>query len=240
MASCFSSSSEVKKQEVHLRQRRDAEERHLNTAILHESTEVVDRLAVLGLTVDALRDAVGMGEAARNSCTANDPAIAPGFLAWAKTTRGLRDGLAPADWRRSSDGGLETVVSPDGKLAIVVATGDEATGRIAGSPKTKYSKGPATAAAIEQNQLSFLFATPEPIVPGPVPSERVTWLLLIARGTDEVRCELSLPKAIGDDGKVETWAERIILEPVGCDAEPAVTPADQEPDIVVEVSRRAV
>ena len=80
----------------------------------------------------------------------------------------------------------------------------------------------------------------EPIVPGPVPTDRVTWLLLIARGVDEVRCELSLPAAIGDDGRVESWSERIILAPVGRDGEPTVSPADQEPDIVVEVSRRAV
>lgn len=99
----------------------------MSTVVLHTSTAVTDRLAMLGLTVDVLRDAVAMGEAARNSCTANDPSIAPGFLAWAKTTRGLRDALAPANWRRSSDGGLEAILSPDGNLAIVVATGDEGT-----------------------------------------------------------------------------------------------------------------
>lgn len=210
----------------------------MNESILQEPMEVADRLAQLGLTVHVLRDAVAMGEAARNSCTPNDPAIAPGLFAWARTTRGLRDGLALADWRRGSDGGLETVVSPDSKLAIAVATGDDATGRIGATPKTKYSKGPTTAAAIQQNQLSFFFATREPIVPGPGSAGRVTWLLLITRGTDEVRCELSLPSAIREDGKIESWSERIILEPVGLDREPTVTPADQEPNIVVEVSRR--
>lgn len=204
----------------------------MNTVVHHEPADVVDRLALLDLSVDVLRDAVARGEAARNSCTANDPGITPGFLAWARTTRGLRDLQAPAGWRRSSEGGLETAVSPDGKLALAVATGDEATGRAGSPPKTKYSKGPATAAAIEQNQLS-LFAEP-----GRAELSRVTWLLLIARGVDEVRCELSLPKEIGDDGKVESWSERIILAPVGRDGEPTVTPADQEPDIVFEVSRR--
>lgn len=210
------------------------------TPILHEPAEVVDRLAQLGLTPQALRDAVAMGEAARNSCSANDPAIAPGFFAWARTTRGLRDELTAVGWRRSCDGGLETAVSPDGTLAITVATGDDATGRVGGTPKTKYAKGPATVAAIEQNQLSFLFAMPEPMVPGPVPTERVTWLLLIARGADEVRCELSLPRAIGEDGKVESWSERIILDAVGRDDEPTVISADQGPEVVVEVSRRAL
>lgn len=207
-------------------------------AIHHENLEVVDRLALMGLSVDALRDAVAMGEAARNACTANDPTIAPGFLAWARTTRGLRELLAPTGWRRSSEGGLETVVAPDDKLAVLVATGDEFTGRVAGSPKTKYPKGPATVAAIEQNQLN-LFPDLEPVVPGPVRVDRLTWLLLISRGVGEVRCELSLPAAIGDDGRVESWWERVILAPVALDAEPAVMSADQEPDIVVEISRRA-
>lgn len=211
----------------------------MNITVLHDTAEVIDRLAQLGLTVEVLRDAVAMGEAARNACTANDPTIAPGFFAWARTTRGLRDVLAPGGWRRSRDGGLETVVDPEGKLAIAVATGDDATGRIGVAPKTKSPKGPATAAAIEQNQMS-LFADPDPVVSLPVPAERVTWLLLIARGIDEVRCELSLPEAIGEGGKVEEWSERIILEPVRRDGEPTVTPADQEPDIVVEVSRRVV
>jgi hypothetical protein len=217
----------------------DTRSRSLNTATFVETQEVVDRLAQLGLSADALREAVEMGEAARNSCTANDPAITPGFLAWARTTRGLRELLAPEDWRRSNEGGLETTVAPDGNLALAVATGDDSTGRAGASPKTKYSKGPATVAAVEQNQLS-LFESLEPIVPGPAPTDRVTWLLLIARGGREVRCELSLPAAIGDDGRVEVWAERIILEPVSRDPEPTVNPVDQEPEIVVEVSRRAI
>jgi hypothetical protein len=89
----------------------------VSKSVLHDPAEVVDRLAQLGLTADVLRDAVAMGEAARNSCTDNDPLIAPSLFAWVRTTRGLRDGLAPKGWQRSRDGGLETVVAPDGKLA---------------------------------------------------------------------------------------------------------------------------
>jgi len=37
----------------------------LNNAVHHEPADVVDRLALLGLSVDALRDAVAMGEATR-------------------------------------------------------------------------------------------------------------------------------------------------------------------------------
>lgn len=208
-------------------------------AVYSEFADIVDRLALLGLSVDLLRDAVAMGEAARNSCTANDPVSTPGYLAWARTIRGLRDLLAP-EWRTSSEGGLDTVVAPDGTFAIAVTTGDDATGRKTGSPKTKYPKGKATASAIAKNQMWLRFDELEPIVFDPVPTARVTWLLLFAQGEGEVRCELSLPAAIGDDGRIETWSERIILPPVGRDGEPKVTPADQEPDIVIEVSRRTV
>lgn len=212
----------------------------LNTVIHHETAEVADRLALLDLSADLLRDAVAMGEAARNSCTENDAISTPGFLAWSRTLRGLRELLAPMGWSKEVDRGFETTVAPNGKFAVAVATGDEATGRISGSPKTRHPKGSSTAAAIAQNQLS-LFDESEPIAPRVATVvERVTWFLLIARGVDEVRCELSLPKAIGDDGRVESWAERIVLASVSCDCDPVVMQADQGQDIVIEVSRRTV
>lgn len=195
-----------------------------------------DRLAQLGLTSDVFRGALEMGEVARRTCTENDPAVSRGSLVWGRTTRGLREGLALLGWRAfTTKAQLELVVSPDGKLAIYVSAGDEWTGRSGGTPKTKCRKGAATTAVIEQNhnQLS-LFGTPEPIVQEPV--DCVTWIFLIHRGVAEVRSELSLPVGQGAGGKVEAWAERIILEPIGL-AGPVISD-DQGPDIDVDVSRR--
>lgn len=204
--------------------------------------EVVDRLAQLGIRPDQLRDAVAIGESFRSACTPNDPAITGGFLAWAKTTRALRELLAQDGWRRRSTNGLETVVHAGGLLEIAVATGGGQTGHVGGTPRTKYARGPATVAAVERNQMS-LFETSDPIVPGMAPARTTpmpTWLLLVAPGVHHVHCELALPNDIDNDGNITSWVERIILDPVARDPEPIVeTPTvDGEPDVVVEVSRR--
>lgn len=235
--SCFSSSIEAEKQEL-IKLNGGS---YLKNLVHHDPVDTFGRLKDMGLSIEILQDAVAMGESARASCTENDPAIVPGLLAWARTVRGLRELLKPEGWCGSRAGGLETVVSPDGKLAIAVATGDESTGFCGSTPKTKYPRGPSTEAAIEQNQLPF-FEEPEKRVAELTPSDRVTWLLLISSSpdTNDIRCELSLPNSIGDNGKVEQWSERILLPTVRRDPEPTLLPAHDESEIVVEVSRRVV
>lgn len=67
----------------------------------------------------------------------------------------------------------------------------------------------------------------------------MTWLLLMYRTVSEIRCELSLPVAIGPDMRVNQWQERIILRsiPLDGDAEEIVPPS--LPNIDVEVKRRS-
>lgn len=64
-------------------------------SVVFEPAAVAGALARLGLRREVLVEAVLAGEAARDSCTANDPLIAPGFMSWARTTRGLREQLVP-------------------------------------------------------------------------------------------------------------------------------------------------
>lgn len=56
------------------------------------------RLAELGLAESQLLSAVGQGLLARASCTENDAAAYPGFIAWGTTVRSLREELAPHSW----------------------------------------------------------------------------------------------------------------------------------------------
>ena len=67
-----------------------------------------------------------------------------------------------------------------------------------------------------------------------------TWVLLVSRCSDEIRCELSLPNEIGEDGRVVNWDERIILPPVHIDNGATTTFSEEEgaDDIVVEILRR--
>lgn len=193
------------------------------------------RLADLGVPATILQEALVEGAMARDRCTPNHPPTFPGLLAWGETVRALRDRLAPSGWRRNDAGGLSTVVDAGGLVAIAVATGDEATGDAAFPPSTKYTKGPSTQLMIEGNQGVLEFMREERTGDGP---RRVTWLLLFRRIENEIRAELSLPVAIGVDGRVDAWQERIILSPIRLDGV-NVPDVDPEPtaEIVVEVNR---
>lgn len=209
--------------------------------VVFEEVEVNRRLRELGLTQGILRDSVEKGQAAWNSCTANDPPVLAGILGWGRTVRSLRETLAMRGWRNSDDGNFSTVVNRPGSLAIAVATGDERTGRSSGTPRTKYPRGPATESAIEQNRAQLEFDLPEfrKESDSPAVAGLTTYLLLMARSANEVRCELSLPADIDKDGWILAWAERIILEPVSLNPETEIEPAHEESPVVVEVSRKA-
>lgn len=196
------------------------------------------RLTELGIPLEIIHDAIAMGEAERNSCTDNDPVSLPGTLAWGRTIRGLRELLAPNGWSRLCEGGLEYVVSPDGKMAVLVTGGDVCTSHSSATPKTRRGKGRSTVAAVERNRQLSLFESATVADSDDNKRGRTTWLLLVYRGQDEVRCELSLPAAVGDYAKVDTWLERIVLPPLNLEPR-ALTPlVEAEPDLVVEVTRR--
>lgn len=217
----------------------------MNKAIYLEVPEVESRLLELGLSVDEVHSAIRNGELHRNGCTRNDPPCLSGILTWGKTVRGLRDTLIPKGWSSSNDSNLSVVLNPAGTLAIAVATGDNSTGNPRLTPETKYPKGPATAAAIEQNivqlaQTSFPFIEKARAMPSQDPSV-CTWLLLISRKKNEVCSELSLPRLITEEGHVVEWEERILLPPFPTDYEMGPLNYVEEnagDDIIVEISRR--
>lgn len=186
--------------------------------------EVQARLFELGLSSELLRTAVLAGELGRSFCTANDPPAFAGITGWAVTVRALREELVPLGWRKNDGGNYSRVISPE-SVAIVVATGDENTGVVGANPKTKAIKGPATVRAIEANvaqvELFPEFAEAEVSVEVEDAS-LVTWVLLIHRAEGETRCELSMPLQMGLDGRIEHWAERLILLPIGLDDSSAV------------------
>jgi hypothetical protein len=211
----------------------------LKTVVFCSPAEVVERLTQLGVSAEMLREAVKKGQFARDNCTEDDPPATPGIYAWGRTTRGLREILRPLGWRRCDAGNYSRTINDGAGIAIAVSAGDDATGRPAVNPKTRYRKGPLTAAVVARNIAQLeLFDNHSPPPPhDELSQEPITWFLLIAATESEVRCELSLPSAIGFDGRIEKWKERIILEPVQLDPEPMET-TDAGPEIVVEVTRR--
>ena len=209
--------------------------------IRSESFDVHSRLAQLGLTEQALVNAVARGNTRRRECTPNHPASFAGLEAWGWTVCYLRDELVPKGWERCEVGNWPITVHPSKRLAICVATGDENTGSPNANPMTKSPKGPNTvqAVAINHAQIS-LFEDLIPDQTGEEQDDRITWLLLISNHKGKVRCELSLP--VTCNGKVDGWKERIILGELDTNPEPGVTSLPllpDQPDIDVPLSRRA-
>lgn len=211
--------------------------------------DVESRLSQLGLDEITLRTVVERGFAAWASCTPNHPPAFPGLSMWAETVRGLGDLLASRGWKRVNESNLPLVLNQDGKLALTVSTGDDATGQSDGNPCTNSAKGPKTASAISDNRQLFLFPEADPAVRRAISEnvnapDRSTWILLLHRDMDkfEVRSELSRPIAMSEDGRVDGWAERIILKPFRIDPSAGVMPIDdnpQSPEIDLDVRRRA-
>jgi hypothetical protein len=60
------------------------------------------------------------------------------------------------------------------------------------------------------------------------------------RGIQELRCELSCPIAMTEDGYVDGWKERIILRPALFDDPSKITEPQgpSSPEIIVEIKKR--
>jgi hypothetical protein len=214
--------------------------------IRHEQADVDGRLASLGLDTEWLRESVRRGLADGAQCTANDPLILPSFLNWGKTVGYLRDHLLPHGWQRSRRAGYEVTVSPNGRVALAVAAGDEGTGMRKIPVRTRTPKGPATFAAIlsntgmrnvEMSELIDSFPKGKPL-----PKEQ-TWILLFLadNAKDEIRVELSLPTGVATDGQVTVWGERLILNPItwsGPGTDELIDDGDMPGGPVITVERR--
>lgn len=216
----------------------------VKTAIFVEPADTRMRLEELGLKALPLRDALKYGHLHQAACTANDPPITWGIIRWGKATRALREMLASEGWSRCDEGNFSITLNPERTMAISIQTGDEGTGYPDRIPSTKHKKGPATVAAVEQNAAQLSFNFPIQLRPRPqrTISKCMTWLLLASTGINEIRCELSLPYYINEDGHVEEWAERIMLDPIPLDREPVIRGRMEESDedIIVPIARRKI
>jgi hypothetical protein len=213
---------------------------------VHVEDEAVDRLAELGLSVEIVERVVRRADAEASICTPLDPPIMEGLTRWGRTNRFLREEMIPVGWSFDNPRNLPRTIHPSGEFAIVATTGDELTGLLDLLPTTKYPKGYATVQAVETNeQLTLDF---EDFDLGAADGQAndvgdlLTWFMLFHVDDDGFRVELSLPDAI-IDGRITSWAERIILPvfPRDDDRLAALMPPggdDQDGEIVVEVTRR--
>ena len=214
----------------------------MENTILSEPIERRNRLTQLGLDEEELLKCIGRGQGAWAECTDNHPALFRGVAAWAETICAIREYLLPKSWKRVDDGNLPLTVNKSGTIAIIVWTGDEATGRVEENPSTKSSKGPRAADAVEGNLRNTLFGDIRKV--RTTIGGRVAYVLLFHRDleAEEVRAELSQPVKINEeDGRVDGWVERIILGsiPFGGDRILKTPDAPQTPNINIEIKRRS-
>lgn len=191
--------------------------------------DLTARLAALGLTPELLVEARGRAQHDVDECTNLDPRTARGSIRHFRTTRYLRELLIPLSWAAEDMGNVSVVVSPDESVAIVVARGDDNTGVLGKTPRTKYPKGAVTHRLVRKNvQLSFFDSPTDPALDDEVDApERVTWVLLQHPAGDVLRAELSRPSAYDGTGRICEWKERIILPSLELDTyETAVSDDD--------------
>lgn len=204
-----------------------------------EPDDVHARLAALGLHEEALLHAARRWHLAWSGFTPNHPPFGVGIAAWVEAVAALRESIMPDGWTRSDECNYALVVSPDGAMAINVATGDMGTGRPDANPSNKAPKGVSTADAISINQVQLELPLPVPELPPPGAEGPLTWFLLLHRTTEEIRCELSLPLEMSPDGRITRWQERIILSVTPLDGEMVEIMAPQGPDLDIAVKRKA-
>ena len=211
--------------------------------VVYEPHDVEAELVRLGLTQQVLLDALNDGDEARTMTTATDPPMFPGITFWAVTVRSLRSNLISEGWEKNDAGNYSVIVSPDEKHQIAVSSGTVATGVRTGNPKTKNPKGPATSGAVRMNRAQCdLFAHSKgPLrLYAPVPTGKMTWILLFCDAGKEIRSELSLPLVVDDELKASEWETRIILPTIDRDGPEPSWRTDTQPDLDVPVHRRAV
>lgn len=217
--------------------------------VVKELPAVVKRLASLGLDVETLVRAVEGGLADRNACTDNDPPGFRGFIGWGRTIRRLRELLLPLKWTRTNRRRLAAVVNEQKTIAIAVATGDERTGLDGEPPQSRHPKGPGWEAAVDENRLQLelplqeVDVSPKTEVSDDFDDDRQDWvtfvlLLYVDPNSGETRCELSLPKDMSAESKLDEWVERILLPSIKPEPEPVIEESSPPAPIDVPVKRR--
>lgn len=203
-------------------------------SVVHINAVAPERLAKLGLSEAPLLEAVQQANLKRAWLTNDHPIVYPGFMMWAELVKALREQLSVYGWVRRRKGNYELVVSDELRLAIAVASGDDATGISIATPTNRSPKGQHTFDIVEANRQLDLFD--EPSIKAP---EYDTWVLLHHTAHSELRIELSRPAEIGRDGRIKAWSERIIISSIPLDDDSIEIAGPSGPDLDVGIRRRS-
>jgi hypothetical protein len=174
--------------------------------ILNEEAEVVTRLEQLGTTKAELIDVVRAAVGGRRQATPFDPLSAGGQFAWIYGTRQLRAIFVNKGWESCRADNIESVFNPAIGIKIMYQSAERAGDRIF-DPLSISKKGAGAARAVEMGQEELW---PEMRERELRESNAANWYLFVYAIGDDVRAELSFPKAIEGD-QFHGFHERILL-----------------------------
>lgn len=180
-----------------------------------ESEAVEARLQELSpdLKAELLYKAIFSGLGARNDTTKASAVTAPGLKQWLETVETLRELLSEKQWRIHDERNCPFISSIDGRISIVVMTGDNETGhRGLIDPTNQAEKGIVVQGFVHRNRQLELFNKDAFKLAKSKQNETEVWAFLYHydKKLKEVRYELSYPTGF-DKKKISQWGERLIL-----------------------------
>lgn len=199
--------------------------------VLAEEYEIVPRLAQLGLRRDLLLDVVGAAVGGRRNATGYHPLSAGGLLSWIEGTGQLRRIFVQRGWEVCRRDNIESIFNPDIGIKVVFQNAERAGDPLL-EPLATSKKGAGSARAIELGQYELW---PEEQAKKFVEVTASTWVLFVYSDGDDVRAELSFPKAINGE-QFDGFHERILLVEKGGWGASVPIEDDGEPSAEYEVS----
>lgn len=202
--------------------------------VLKEPMEVRSRLADFGVSREDLLTVVDAAVGARRGASVLAPASAGGLMAWIRGTEQMRSVFLPKGWEMTRTDNIEAVYSADLGVKLIYQSADRAGDPLA-DPLAVSKKGTGSARAVENGQGDLF---PETVAEILREVNAASWYLFVYVNGDDVRAELSFPKAV-EDNQFKGFNERILLVQSGewdaMDLTPDETPA---PDLDVPVLRK--
>ncbi len=223
----------------------------LNTAtILSQETlifkgiDAINKLGEMGLSYETLANAASNGHKMKKKKSKYAPPICKSISFWENTIIMLREQLVEKlGWSICDDYNLNRTISPRKDYSIVVSSGNANVGKNA-NPSTLNKKGQLSAAVVDVNNVVQLSLFPiQSSKTKKYNVERIPhWFLLYYNDGNKIWLELSLPRQIGKDGRISSWFQRIILEPVeitsNIDVEQKIKERKSEIEYNIDISKK--
>lgn len=166
-----------------------------------------DQLEKIGLSRDGneITYAVHTAYQEYTNITPHDPPMSPGLKAYLAATNALREILIPKGWEKDDTHNHATIYHSQTKTRIVVAFGDDNTGKEGVTPQTKNYKGSRTKALLQiDEQLCFSFYDSQK-------NGNSFWVLLMNFANGKIAYELSLASEYTKQKKISISKQRIIF-----------------------------